>query len=329
MDPKIKQMMNPQILRKIAQEYGIDESDLHFHTSTESFLYRYEKQGKLFFLRISHSSRRTPEMIRGELDWLQWLEQHQLPVVRVACTTDQESCAVVQLDDGSFFTGVSFYQLPGKQMNSIYNHAQLVRQLGTLMAKLHMATQTYSPRQMSWKRHHWSQELHGFAEKYLPPSEKKIIERFNSTIEKIKLLPQTNDNYGLIHNDLHSGNIFVDHDQLLLLDFDDSQYNWFIADIAISLFSAAPFSESEVRRVELTRRFLDQVLEGYQQVRSIKDHELEWIPLFLKLREIDLYIVIHRSFGSGPYNAWCQSFMAGRRERIEQEIPFFSSEIIK
>ncbi|WP_207903321.1 phosphotransferase enzyme family protein [Hazenella coriacea] len=313
--------MNPQILRKIAQSYGVDESDLDFHKSTESFLYRYEKQGTPFFLRISHSSRRTPDMIRGELDWLQWLEQHQLPVVRVASTPDQETCVVVELDDGTFFTAVSFHQLPGKQMNRLYDNNQLVQQLGSLMAKLHLATQTYSPRYDSWKRHHWSQELHGFAEKYLSPTERKVIERFNSTMEEISSLPQTSDNYGLIHYDLHPGNIFVDDHQLVLLDFDDSQYSWFMSDLAISLFYAIPFSESEAKKTESAKRFLDQLLTGYQQIRSINDRELGWIPLFLKLREIDLYIVIHRSFGAGSYNEWCQTFMKDRKERIENKIP--------
>ena len=50
---------------------------------------------------------------------------------------------------------------------------------------------------------------------------------------------------------------------------------------------------------------------------------LKELPHFLKLREIDLYAVIQRSFDMNQIdNDWCARFMAGRRQRIENDMPY-------
>lgn len=50
---------------------------------------------------------------------------------------------------------------------------------------------------------------------------------------------------------------------------------------------------------------------------------LREIPHFLKLREIDLYAVIHRSFDvENLDDPWCVGYMRGRKERIEAGVPY-------
>jgi len=44
---------------------------------------------------------------------------------------------------------------------------------------------------------------------------------------------------------------------------------------------------------------------------------------FLKLRELSLYAVIHAHMNPGEPDGWLsRKFMQGRRERIEQALPF-------
>jgi hypothetical protein len=50
---------------------------------------------------------------------------------------------------------------------------------------------------------------------------------------------------------------------------------------------------------------------------------LKEIPYFLKLREIDLYAVIHRSFDvENITDPWVAMYMENRKQRIEDEVPF-------
>jgi Ser/Thr protein kinase RdoA (MazF antagonist) len=64
-------------------------------------------------------------------------------------------------------------------------------------------------------------------------------------------------------------------------------------------------------------------LRGYRQVRPLDPQWLKEIPNFLKLRELELYAVIHRDFEvSNIDNWWCARFMRDRKDKIEQDRPF-------
>ena len=68
---------------------------------------------------------------------------------------------------------------------------------------------------------------------------------------------------------------------------------------------------------------LPHFLEGYTSENRLDPKWLKEIPLFLKIREIDPYAVIHRSFDVNNIdNPWVAGFMKGRRERIERDVPF-------
>ncbi|MBN2658049.1 MAG: hypothetical protein JXR86_13400 [Spirochaetales bacterium] len=57
--------------------------------------------------------------------------------------------------------------------------------------------------------------------------------------------------------------------------------------------------------------------------KKIRKMYSEEIPDFQKLREMELYAVIKRSFDLNNLDPWCSSFMNGRKKRLEEEVPFF------
>ena len=47
------------------------------------------------------------------------------------------------------------------------------------------------------------------------------------------------------------------------------------------------------------------------------------IPFFMKLRELDLYAVIHRSFDvENLDDPWCAWYMKGRKDKLESGTPY-------
>jgi Ser/Thr protein kinase RdoA (MazF antagonist) len=71
-----------------------------------------------------------------------------------------------------------------------------------------------------------------------------------------------------------------------------------------------------------TKMFLEHFFRGYRQEYRLDPAWLETIPMFLKMREIDLYGVIHRSFDvENIDNDWAKRFMEGRKERIHADAP--------
>ena len=64
-------------------------------------------------------------------------------------------------------------------------------------------------------------------------------------------------------------------------------------------------------------------LKGYCQENQIETEWLIDIPLFLKLREIDLYAIIHRSFDvENIEDPWVAGYMSGRKSLIEAGAPY-------
>ena len=108
---------------------------------------------------------------------------------------------------------------------------------------------------------------------------------------------------------------------ITLFDFDDCVYGWFIYDIAMVLFYAVPFEASEAPGV--AREFMPHFMRGYRRENQFDDAWLQELPYLLKLREIELYAVIHRSFDvNNVDDPWAARFMDGRKQRIENDVPY-------
>jgi Ser/Thr protein kinase RdoA (MazF antagonist) len=116
-------------------------------------------------------------------------------------------------------------------------------------------------------------------------------------------LPRDRSNYGLIHNDLHQMNFFYNPaaagvNCLTIIDFDVCAYNWFFSDIAIAAYHAAANGSqtSLAERQVLTDIFLNPFLQGYRLENTLDESWLEHLPLFMKYREILLYIALINSW---------------------------------
>jgi Ser/Thr protein kinase RdoA (MazF antagonist) len=113
--------------------------------------------------------------------------------------------------------------------------------------------------------------------------------------------------------------------RITLFDFDDCTYSWLINDIAIVLFYIVMGAEDQAA---FTKDFMTHFLSGYRAENHLEEKWLIEIPSFLKLREIDLYAVIHRSFDVDNIDhPWVAMFMNNRKERIENDVPFIDFDL--
>jgi Ser/Thr protein kinase RdoA (MazF antagonist) len=94
--------------------------------------------------------------------------------------------------------------------------------------------------------------------------------------ERLATLSQDSQNYGMIHADLHLGNLLVCGDGLSVIDFDDAGFGWYLYDIAAALFHLQPRQNFEVLR--------NAMIAGYRKNRPISDDALELLPMFMLIR---------------------------------------------
>ena len=321
MESRIKQRFNQNILNEIIKRYAVDDEKIDLLDGFESFIYQFTKDSRQYILRISHSLRRSEELIRGEVDWINYLAGGGVTVA--GAVMSQNGKLVESIDDGhgGHFLATAFNKIEGRQAGEVGWSPTLYQTYGRLLGKMHALTKDYKPSDPAAKRPQWEDSANTECVTHLPDAETMVREKYWAIMDRVAALPRSRDSFGLIHYDAHSGNLLIDKDgNICLFDFDDSLHSWFICDIAIVLFYMTVGKEQDNASVE---EFLTHFLQGYAQENKLDPKWLKEIPHFLKIREIDLYAVIHRSFDvNNITDSWVAGFMKGRKEKIEQDLPF-------
>lgn len=321
MEKRIKARYDDHILRQAMLSFDIEDGHIHLLDGFESFIYEFDRKGESFILRIGHSLRRSENLIRGEVDWINYLYQGGASVAKAILTVDGELVAPVADSQGGKFFATAFEKAAGEPPSEEQWGTALYEHYGRLIGRMHALTKSYRPANPAWKRPEWDDTEMLEAEIWLPDSESLVLEKYLNLKSHLDSLPKSRESYGLIHQDAHAGNLFVNEGGVItLFDFDDCCYSWFINDIAIVLFYIALGQEEQV---EFTKEFMTHFLSGYRVENQLDEDLLPEIPSFLKLREIDLYAVIHRSFDvENIDHPWVEMFMKDRKNRIENEGPF-------
>ena len=344
MDQQIINRFNDDILQTAMQLYGIAEGKAKAIDTFESFIYEYEREGRGFILRIGHSLRKSEALMQGEVHWINHLASNGVSVARAIPSESGRLVEIIEDRQGGQFLVTAFVKAQGQQPWLAGWSTARYEAYGNLLGKMHALAVDYQP-VPAWKRPEWNTESLNFIKQYLPPSEVSAHQQYTALLQHIHTLPKDRHSYGLIHQDAHQNNFFIDENNVItLFDFDDCAYSWFINDIAIVLFYISMDWEEfgYPSPASFTTEFMVHFLRGYSHAFTVDRAWLKEIPAFLKLRELELYAVVHRDFniagidhnsleefvrapGFDPLNSghmWIAAFMHGRKQRIEQGLPF-------
>ncbi len=215
--------------------------------------------------------------------------------------------------------GVLGERLPFERWNET-----LFRALGRAVGKLHALAKDYRPAVGAPLRPYWEAASNCFNPDPTPdPSLAPVWALRRRVLEELHCLPRERDSFGLIHADLHGGNFLVDEASgaITVIDFDDCAYGWFGMDIAMSLLDMLVLYPGADREA-FAARFLRPYLAGYRSENPLSAFWVQQTPLFLKLLELGLYLMVYEAYKPGERDSWIGKFMHGRRERIEAGLPF-------
>ncbi len=322
MEQRIKDLFNDHILDEVKLRYAIPADSIHLLDGFESFIYEFARSDGDYVLRLSHSIRRTPSRIQAEVDWINFLHSNGVGVARAVPSQSGELVELVADFHGGQFLATAFEKAKGKRLKREEWTQEFFFAYGEIVGRMHSLAKIYKPQHPDQQRGQWNDPDMLYADLYLPPDQTAVREVYHELLQRLVALPRDKESYGLIHQDAHLGNFFVDETgRITLFDFDDCVYSWFVNDIAIVLFYLLSGTED---KAALTREFMPAFLHGYRKHNALAPEWLNAIPDFLKLREIDLYGVIYRSFDVDNLESdpWVCRFMTGRRERIEQGLPY-------
>lgn len=322
MEKFIKEIYNDKILQEAIERYGFNKSKIIKLDGFQSFVYECEKDDEPYILRITHSSHRSINLIKGELEWILYLKKNGISVASPILSKNKK---MVESIDGknSYFSAVSFEKVKGKPFTYYCNYpSKLIQKWGQITGKMHTLSKDYIPSKVSIKRPPWYLEDNYFADKFLPANQIRIKNKLRDLINKIKKFPKDRNSYGLIHADLHSGNFFVDKDEITIFDFDGCIYSWFIHDIAILLFCTIRFNYTCKDRNTFVHHFMNHFCKGYNMENKIDSYWEDKLGDFLKLEEIGEYVLVYRSYELDNLDELNRNFMENRRFHLENDVPY-------
>jgi amicoumacin kinase len=267
--------------------------------------------------RLTPSSRRKEVDIINELAFIKGLWENSVPVSLPIKSVRGKFVETV----GDHHFLVVFEKAKGTSID-VNNHdiwnKELFYHWGNLMGKMHKAGKNIKINRPRWTLKH--PDLLNLLPKI---SSEPIAEKYTQLLKHLVTFPLTPDLFGLIHNDFHQGNIFVNEGRLTVFDFDDSAYHWFAYDLATSFYhaywQASSFTPEDI---DFSREFWVHFLRGYQQEYSLSKELIQQIPIFLKIREIFLYTLFLEKWDMENLQNWQKYTLTNLKNNIESGKPY-------
>ena len=168
---------------------------------------------------------------------------------------------------------------------------------GRFLARLHNTSERFRPRDPACVRPQWN-ELEGLEQVLASwdADDHVVIRAWREVFGRIEAARVHGGRYGLIHGDVHRGNIFLHEGSIEVFDFDDSCYFFLAADVSNALYYSLWHRrhDPEPTRRHMARGFLQALLRGYRSERPFGDEDMALIPDLLEFRELTVDAFSHR-----------------------------------
>ncbi|MFD0048917.1 phosphotransferase enzyme family protein [Actinomycetes bacterium NPDC127524] len=310
------------ILNQICEKYGVNRTYLvAINDGLQNSIFSYRKDEKEYILRISNSNRRSVEQLQSELTFIEGLAKSGLPVSKPVLSANLRLVEEINEQNSTFFT-VAFTKAKGKPINvtdsSVWNEDLFFR-WGKFIGKMH----NLSGRFKGLQRPEWTVANPDLLN-LLPKINTDIVKkRYLQLLDKLSHYQKSPDLFGLIHNDFHQGNFFFDNGEMTVFDFDDCAYNWFAYDLAVSFYHAYWQASSFTQdNINFSNIFWANFLRGYTSERTMTKELIEQVPIFLKIREIFLYVLFLEKWDLVHLEDWQAYTLKDLNYKIDNKIPY-------
>ncbi|MGG0239447.1 phosphotransferase enzyme family protein [Bacillus rhizoplanae] len=315
--------MHAKVKQALKYFGGKEESCVKLSSGFQNEVYEYTYEGEQRILRITPSSRRNLKQVQSELDFIRSLQEGGVNVSLPVASCFGNDIERIDIDEEALFI-TSFLKAPGQFVNVANEqewNMRLFQNWGQTIGKMHAVAKRNHSHDEEYERPIWKPSVNSM--NLLLSISKTLAVSYEKIITEVQMLSKERDTYGLIHNDLHQGNFFVQDNILTIFDFDDCSFCWFAQDIAASFYHAV-WQGLSVRpeHVSFPQEFMKYFIEGYNKEHTMNKEILRQIPLFLKLREVFLFTLFHEVWDAKNLEDWQAYTLQDLRYRIEHEISY-------
>lgn len=266
------------------QEYEADWCSIHFIQVSEHVTFRImADEGEQFLLRIHPASKLREEII-SELEWLSAMKRKGL-ILPVAVPNRQGAFVTdVATRDGLRFSSTLLRWIEGERLEKGALTEEAIRKMGSMMASLHEASTDFSP-SAGFARPSWGSQTFKRDWEHLRLHHRKFISNdafelyskaANKVADRLCMFTSHDRNYGMIHADLHIGNIVFREDEPYPIDFGRCGFGYHLYDIAQSIMGLLPSQRA-------------YFIEGYERIRQMDDEAIQKLECFFIMAIIEAY----------------------------------------
>lgn len=302
------------LISKVLNQYDIDPvTSCQFWHRGLSDVYLVETQTKQYILRVSHAHWRSRSEIDFELELLDFLHHHYIPVAYPLRTKTGQLVIPIQALEGQRYAALFIYA-PGNVAIGDLNLTQSFS-LGETVAKLHQIAQQFTtqaerqPLTLAYLLHDSFQAIAPFLHQRSADLAyfTEVVDQLHQQLHRFPIEAPL---WGVCWGDPHSGNVhFTPDQQLMLFDFDQCGYGWRIFEIAKFLQVALHSG--------LSAKVREAFISGYQTVAPLIEQEIASLQAFTQVAHIWAWAICLNNTRLYNYSRLDSSYFQSRIEHLK------------
>ncbi|MGG1721386.1 phosphotransferase [Bacillus wiedmannii] len=280
--------LEKEILQLINERYPLNFINIKSITNE---MYQCLTEQVTYFIRITNY--KTYEEQLEEVTYTNFLYQDGLGVPPIIPSLQGNFVEKLTLEKEIF--AVLYKAAPGIHLPRCEWNSNIFKNLGKQIGKLHRISKSFEKtKSVKYINDWYENEEYNFL-KYIPKEETTVREIASDVLSSINKLQKSPSNYGLIHGDLWLENILVENNSnITMIDFQDCEKHFYIFDLAVPIYSAIEYSfVGNGNIVDYEHSITKALFEGYQEENELPKEMIDKFPLFIKLKEIFEYSLMH------------------------------------
>ncbi len=286
--------VNLDVAHSVIQRWGHEPVDIRLLSRSENTSWAVTiRNGTRLVLRLHRPGYNTLAELESEVTWVRSLDSAGVPVPETLTTSDGVHHVEVELDGRPRYACLIRW-VDGRPARELLEArptdvASWYRRIGLIAAQIRTHNSTWEP-PPSFTRRRWDAEgLVGDRPLWGTFWDRNVLDGIHRelfTAARRRLRDEIADfgtdasRFGLIHADLHPGNLIIDRSRMTLIDFDDAGFGYYTHELAVALHPliGTPWFDEAKR----------SMLEGYAEVHELDAEEEASLDAFGTIRSLML-----------------------------------------
>lgn len=250
-------------LENISQKWGIRTTSIQLLKRHKHFVYSIEAIDGSYILRLDYDNSVSLDLLNSQLYFANYLHQKNLTVPRQLVSKNSNLIEKIYINEICYLASIQKKIKYPQITHSDFQNKKTVEALGNTLGILHQVSKEYCPPQQFRTCPKHTEKLDNAIK---DNTNQAILDQVNSAKQRLHEIPINKDTYGLIHSDLHPGNLLLKDGKIAILDFDLCCYAWYIYDLAIPL-------------IYVDKKLQELFLDSYRQQTNLNSDLMKYIPL--------------------------------------------------